>query len=75
MPHYKTNCRADFSHRVSTRLDEQGLFWFTGGLVEVGSSRRRHHLEVEATDRDEALGLIRKGIEAAGGDARDLDIV
>jgi hypothetical protein len=43
--------------------------------VEVGSSRRRHHLEVEATDRDEALGLIRKGIEAAGGDARDLDIV
>ncbi|MFN8163822.1 MAG: hypothetical protein U0R26_08310 [Solirubrobacterales bacterium] len=75
MPHYKAICRADFSHRVSTRLDEQGLYWFTGGLVEVDSSRRRHHLEVDATDREEALHLVRKAIEAAGGDAGDLNIV
>lgn len=75
MPRYKAICRADFSHGVSTRLDEQGLYWFTGGLMDGASGRRRHHLEVEAADRDEALDVIRKAIEVAGGDARDLSIV
>jgi hypothetical protein len=76
VPRFTVVCRASFDEEVSARLDEQGLYWFTGGRVETGSGRRRrHHLEIEAKDREEALNSIRKAIEVAGGDAGDLDIV
>jgi hypothetical protein len=75
VPRFKAICRANFNEDVSARLHEQGLYWFTGGRVETGSGRRRHHLEIEANDREEALTSIRKAIEIAGGDAGDLDIV
>ena len=76
MPRFKVICRANFNEEVSARLDEQGLYWFTGGRVETGSGpRRRHHLEIEATDREQALKAIRKAVEDAGGDAGDLNIV
>lgn len=75
MPRFRAICWASFNEGVSARLDEQGLYWFTGGRVEAGSSRRRHHLEIEAKDREEALDSLREAIERAGGDAEDLNIV
>jgi hypothetical protein len=76
VPRFKVICRANFNEAASARLREQGLYWFTGGRVEAGSGRRRrHHLEIEAEDREEALETVRRAIENAGGDAGDLDIV
>lgn len=75
MPRFRAICRASFTESVSARLEEQGLYWFTGGRAEPGSSRRKHHLEIEAGNREEALSAIREAIESAGGDASDLNIV
>ena len=75
MQRYTLTCEAEFNQRIIGKLDDLGVYWFTGERIDGGPTRRQHHLEVQAEDGDQALSRTEEAIRAAGGSATDLTVV
>jgi hypothetical protein len=66
---FNITVRAHLSESAIDELTAQGVYFVQGAVDEEGSSRRRHHLRVQADNCDDAVERARKDIEDAGGDA------
>ena len=66
---FNINVRAHLSESTIDELTAHGVYFVQGAVDEEGSSRRRHHLRVQADNCDDAVERARKEIEDAGGDA------
>lgn len=66
---YNVTVRAQFTENTIDRLTEAGVYWVQGAADEEGTSRRRHHLRVQADNCDDAVERARKDVEDAGGDS------
>jgi hypothetical protein len=65
---FTVTVRAHLSESTVDELTAHGVYWVQGGVDEEGSSRRKHHLRVQADNCDDAVERARKDIEDAGGD-------
>ncbi|MFT3864114.1 MAG: hypothetical protein QM729_07575 [Solirubrobacterales bacterium] len=66
---YNVTVRATFSESTVDDLTAAGVYWVQGAVDEEGTSRRKHHLRVQADNCDDAIERARKDVEDAGGDA------
>jgi hypothetical protein len=70
---YNITVRAQLTEGTIDRLTEAGLYFVQGAVDEEGTSRRRHHLRVQADNCDDAVERARKDVEDAGGDATQVE--
>ncbi|MBS1888082.1 MAG: hypothetical protein JSU06_12935 [Actinobacteria bacterium] len=70
---YNITVRAQFTERTIDQLTEAGVYFIQGAVDEEGTSRRRHHLRVQADNCDDAVERARKDVEDAGGDGTFVD--
>ncbi|HEX4307002.1 MAG TPA: hypothetical protein VHZ54_13265 [Solirubrobacterales bacterium] len=70
---YNITVRAQFTKRTIEQLTESGVYFVQGAADEEGTSRRRHHLRVQADNCDDAVERARKDVEDAGGDGTQVD--
>jgi hypothetical protein len=66
---FNVTVRATLSESTVDELTSHGLYWVQGAVDEEGTSRRKHHLRVQADNCDDAVERARKDVEDAGGDA------
>ncbi|MBS1881989.1 MAG: hypothetical protein JSS97_03410 [Actinobacteria bacterium] len=65
---FNVSVRAHLSETTIDELIASGVYFMQGAVDEEGSSRRRHHLRVQADDCDDAVAQARQKVEDAGGD-------
>ncbi len=65
---FNVTVRAQLSEGTIDQLTTSGYYWVQGAPDEEGTSRRRHHLRVQADNCDDAVERARKEVEDAGGD-------
>lgn len=65
---FNITVRAHLSESTVDELTARGVYWVAGAVDEEGTSRRRHHLRVQADNCDDAVERARKDVEDAGGD-------
>lgn len=65
---FNVTVRATFSESTVDDLTRAGVYWVQGAVDEEGTSRRKHHLRVQADNCDDAVERARKDVEDAGGD-------
>ena len=65
---FNITVRAHLSESTVDELTAHGVYWVQGGVDEERTSRRKHHLRVQADNCDDAVERARKDIEDAGGD-------
>jgi hypothetical protein len=70
---YNITVRAQLTERTIEQLTESGVYFVQGAADEEGTSRRRHHLRVQADNCDDAVERARKDVEDAGGDGTQVD--
>ena len=70
---FNITVRAQLSESTVDELTAAGLYFVQGAVDEEGSSRRRHHLRVQADDCDDAVERGRQKVEDAGGDATQVE--
>jgi hypothetical protein len=70
---FNITVRAHFSESTIDELTSHGVYFVQGAVDEEGSSRRRHHLRVQADNCDDAIERARKDIQDAGGDAATVE--
>ena len=66
---FNVSVRAHLSESTVDQLTSGGVYFMQGAVDEEGSTRRRHHLRVQADDCDDAIERARQKVEDAGGDA------
>jgi hypothetical protein len=65
---FNITVRAQLSESSVDELTARGVYFVQGAADEQGSSRRKHHLRVQADNCDDAVERARKDVEDAGGD-------
>jgi hypothetical protein len=70
---FNVSVRAHLSETTVDQLTSSGLYFMQGAVDEEGSTRRRHHLRVQADNCDDAVERARQKVEDAGGDATLVD--
>jgi hypothetical protein len=70
---YNVSVRAHLSETTIDDLISTGVYFMQGAVDEEGSTRRRHHLRVQADNCDDAIERARQKVEDAGGDASLLE--
>jgi hypothetical protein len=70
---YNVSVRAHLSETTIDDLIASGVYFMQGAVDEEGSTRRRHHLRVQADNCDDAVERAREKLEDAGGDASLLE--
>jgi hypothetical protein len=70
---FNVSVRAHLSENTIDDLISTGVYFMQGAADEEGSTRRRHHLRVQADNCDDAVERARQKIEDAGGDASLLE--
>ena len=70
---YNVSVRAHLSETTIDDLISSGVYFMQGAVDEEGSTRRRHHLRVQADNCDDAIERAREKVEDAGGDASLLE--
>jgi hypothetical protein len=65
---FNVSVRAHFSEITVDQLTASGVYLMQGAVDEEGSTRRRHHLRVQADNCDDAVERARAKVEDAGGD-------
>ncbi len=65
---FNITVRAQSRESTIDELTSRGVYCVQGAVDEEGSSRRRHHLRVQADNCDDAVERARKDVEDAGGD-------
>jgi hypothetical protein len=70
---FNVTVRAQFTKRTIEQLTQTGVYFVQGAADEEGTSRRRHHLRVQADNCDDAVERARKDVEDAGGDGTQVD--
>jgi hypothetical protein len=73
MPLFNVSVRAHLSENTIDDLISTGVYFMQGAVDEEGSTRRRHHLRVQADNCDDAVERARQKLEDAGGDASLLE--
>jgi hypothetical protein len=66
---FNVTVRAHLSESTIDELTSHGVYFVQGAADEEGTSRRRHHLRVQADNCDDAIERARKDVQDAGGDA------
>jgi chloramphenicol 3-O-phosphotransferase len=66
---FNVSVRAHLSETTVDDLISTGVYFMQGAVDEEGSTRRRHHLRVQADNCDDAVERARQKLEDAGGDA------
>ena len=66
---FNVSVRAHLSETTVDELTATGVYFMQGAVDEEGSTRRRHHLRVQADNCDDAVERARQKLEDAGGDA------
>ena len=70
---FNVSVRAHLSETTIDDLISSGVYFMQGAVDEEGSTRRRHHLRVQADNCDDAIERAREKVEDAGGDASLLE--
>jgi hypothetical protein len=70
---FNVSVRAHLSETTVDELTASGVYFMQGAVDEEGSTRRRHHLRVQADNCDDAVERARQKIQDAGGDASLLE--
>lgn len=70
---FNVSVRAHLSETTVDELTASGLYFMQGAVDEEGSTRRRHHLRVQADNCDDAVERARQKVEDAGGDGSLVD--
>lgn len=70
---FNVSVRAHLSETTVDDLISTGVYFMQGAVDEEGSTRRRHHLRVQADNCDDAVERARQKLEDAGGDATLLE--
>jgi hypothetical protein len=70
---FNVSVRAHLSETTIDDLISTGVYFMQGAVDEEGSTRRRHHLRVQADNCDDAIERARQKVEDAGGDASLLE--
>lgn len=70
---FNVSVRAHLSETTVDELTAGGVYFMQGAVDEEGSTRRRHHLRVQADNCDDAVERARQKIQDAGGDASLLE--
>ncbi|HTT95771.1 MAG TPA: hypothetical protein VMF55_13945 [Solirubrobacterales bacterium] len=70
---FNVSVRAHLSETTIDDLISTGVYFMQGAVDEEGSTRRRHHLRVQADNCDDAVERARQKVEDAGGDASLLE--
>jgi hypothetical protein len=70
---FNVSVRAHLSETTIDDLISTGVYFMQGAVDEEGSTRRRHHLRVQADNCDDAVERARQKIQDAGGDASLLE--
>jgi hypothetical protein len=70
---FNVSVRAHLSETTVDDLTSSGVYFMQGAVDEEGSTRRRHHLRVQADNCDDAIERARQKVEDAGGDASLLE--
>jgi hypothetical protein len=70
---FNVSVRAHLSETTVDELTSTGVYFMQGAVDEEGSTRRRHHLRVQADNCDDAVERARQKVEDAGGDASLLE--
>ena len=70
---FNVSVRAHLSETTVDDLISTGIYFMQGAVDEEGSTRRRHHLRVQADNCDDAVERARQKLEDAGGDASLLE--
>lgn len=65
---FNVSVRAHLSEATIDQLTAGGVYFMQGAVDEEGSSRRRHHLLIQADNCDDAVERGRQKVEDAGGD-------
>jgi hypothetical protein len=65
---FNITVRAHLTESTVDELTARGVYWVAGAVDEEGTSRRRHHLRVQADNCDDAVERARKDVVDAGGD-------
>jgi hypothetical protein len=66
---FNVSVRAHLSETTVDDLTSTGVYFMQGAVDEEGSTRRRHHLRVQADNCDDAVERARQKVQDAGGDA------
>ncbi len=69
---FNVSVRAHLSETTVDDLIAGGVYFMQGAVDEEGSTRRRHHLRVQADNCDDAGERARQKVVDAGGDASQL---
>jgi hypothetical protein len=70
---FNVSVRAHLSETTVDDLTSSGVYFMQGAVDEEGSTRRRHHLRVQADSCDDAIERARQKVVDAGGDASLLE--
>jgi hypothetical protein len=70
---FNVSVRAHLSETTVDELTSTGVYFMQGAVDEEGSTRRRHHLRVQADNCDDAIERARQKVQDAGGDASLLE--
>jgi hypothetical protein len=70
---FNVSVRAHLSETTVDDLTSSGVYFMQGAVDEEGSTRRRHHLRVQADNCDDAIERARQKVVDAGGDASLLE--
>jgi hypothetical protein len=70
---YNVSVRAHLSESTVDQLTAAGVYFMQGAVDEEGTSRRRHHLVVQADNCDDAVERGRQKVEDAGGDGTNVE--
>ena len=73
MPEYRLTCRADLQQAGIAQLDQAGMYRSGGASTRANTARLNHELCVTASTEEEAVGIAREAVEAAGGDGSDIE--
>jgi hypothetical protein len=73
MPLFNVSVRAHLSETTIDDLISTGVYLLQGAVDEEGSTRRRHHLRVQADNCDDAIERARQKVVDAGGDASQVE--
>jgi hypothetical protein len=65
---FNITVRAHLSESAVDELTARGVYFVQGAVDEEGTSRRRHHLRVQADNCDDAVERARQDVVDAGGD-------
>ncbi len=70
---FNVSVRAHLSETTIDDLISSGVYFMQGAVDEEGSTRRRHHLRVQADNCDDAVERARQKVGDAGGDASQVE--